>query len=179
MGSSSAERMMQPARQPHALDEGGAVVRERPRRPGQHFGGRHPLGLGRAERAREHCPGNRRRGHAQVQRDLAGPLARALLLDGVQDHLHQRAAGLLVSARQDVRREVDQVTRQLAAVPFGEHGGHLGRGQRRQRTQQRIGFADELHVGVFDAVVHHLQEVARAAGAAQGALLAVDQHIAR
>ena len=36
-------------------------------------------------------------------------------------------------------------------------------------AQQLVGLADELHVGVLDAVVHHLDEVAGAVGADVGA----------
>ena len=49
-------------------------------------------------------------------------------------------------------------------------GGHAQRG-----AHEFIGFADELHVGVLDAVVDHLDEVAAAIGADVGAArLAVD-----
>ncbi len=43
------------------------------------------------------------------------------------------------------------------------------RGQAQPVAQQLVGLADELHVGVLDAVVHHLHEVAGAVRADVGA----------
>ena len=50
-----------------------------------------------------------------------------------------------------------------------------GCGQAEPVAQQVVGLGDQLHVGVLDAVVHHLDEVAGAVGADVGAArLAVD-----
>ena len=44
-------------------------------------------------------------------------------------------------------------------VPLGEHVGDLGGGLAGAAADQVVGLGDELHVGVLDAVVHHLHEV--------------------
>ena len=47
-------------------------------------------------------------------------------------------------------------------VPLGEHVGDLGGGLAGAAADQVVRLGDELHVGVLDAVVHHLHEVAGA-----------------
>ena len=65
--------------------------------------------------------------------------------------------------------DLDQEAVQVALVPFGEDVGDLGRGLAEPVAQQLVGLADELHIGVLDAVVHHLHEVPGAVGADVGA----------
>jgi hypothetical protein len=55
--------------------------------------------------------------------------------------------------------DLDQEAVQITGVPLGEHLGDLRGGQAKAVAQQLIRLADELHVGVLDAVVHHLHEV--------------------
>ena len=66
--------------------------------------------------------------------------------------------------RSTSRGDLDQEAVQVALVPLGEHVGDLRRGQAEPVAQQLVGLADQLHVGVLDAVVHHLHEVPRAVG---------------
>ncbi len=81
------------------------------------------------------------------------------MLGLIQDQIHQRLPRLFVHFGEDVGRDLDQVGGQLALVPLGEHVVQL-RGRKAQRAvQQVVGLGDELHVGVFDAVVHHLDVV--------------------
>ena len=47
-------------------------------------------------------------------------------------------------------------------VPLGEDVGDLGGGLAGAAADQVVGLGDQLHVGVLDAVVHHLHEVAGA-----------------
>jgi hypothetical protein len=60
--------------------------------------------------------------------------------------------------------DLDQVALQFAVVPLVEDGGHFVGGEA-GRLEQAVGLADELHVAVLDAVVHHLHVVAGAARA--------------
>ena len=60
--------------------------------------------------------------------------------------------------RQDIGRDVDQVAAQLALTPLTKHGTLL-RSRHAQALHERIGFANHLHVGIFNAVVDHLHKV--------------------
>ena len=60
------------------------------------------------------------------------------------------------------RGDLDQVAVELALVPLGEDLVHLVGGHAQAVLHQVVGFADELHVAVLDAVVDHLHVVARA-----------------
>ena len=74
-------------------------------------------------------------------------------------------SGLPVAASdlaQHLRGDLDQVDSELAGVPLGEDVGDLGGGLAGAAADQVVGLGDELHVGVLDAVVHHLHEVAGA-----------------
>ena len=54
---------------------------------------------------------------------------------------------------------------EITFVPFGEDVTDLRRAQPGAAAQQVVGLGDQLHVGVLDAVVHHLDEVTGAVGA--------------
>ncbi len=75
------------------------------------------------------------------------------------------AAGVRVLGAEDVRGDLDQERLQLAAVPFVERLGQLDVAQAAHAAHQIVGLGDQLHVAVFDAVVHHLHVVAGAARA--------------
>ena len=130
-------------------------------RPGQGPRGGQPLLLERREGAGEHRLGEQRGGDAQLQGVGPGPLAGALLAGRVQD-LVQQGRSFVVPEGQDVGGDGDQVGVQLPPVPAGEHLAHPPGLQAEQLAQQVVGLADELHVPVLDAVVHHLHVVARA-----------------
>ena len=79
------------------------------------------------------------------------------------------ASGGRVDVLEHVRGDPDQIRLQLAPVPVAEHGAELTRGGTERLTKQVVALGDELHVGVLDAVVHHLDEVPRAVGTDVGA----------
>ena len=62
-------------------------------------------------------------------------------------------------------RDLDQEGRERPGIPFGEDLGLLCRLDPRSGAENVVGLADDLHVGVLDAVVHHLDEVSGAVGA--------------
>jgi hypothetical protein len=109
--------------------------------------------------------GDQRAGHAQVERELAHPLAGPLGAGHVEDLVDQVAvAPLIVLDAEDVARDLDQVAFQLAAVPLVEDVVQLVVGQAERRfLEHQVRFADELHVAVLDAVVDHLHVVPGAA----------------
>ena len=120
--------------------------------------------LGR-EAAGEDGLGDQGQRDAQVEGRGDGPLARPLLAGGVEDQVDHRLAGLGVVEAEDVAGDLDQVAVERALVPAGEDVVHgVGRPCRAASFMQVVGLADELHVAVFDAVVDHLDVVARPLG---------------
>ncbi len=85
------------------------------------------------------------------------------------DDVHERLAGLGVLVREHLRGDLDQEALKVALVPLGEDLRDLRGLQVEARAQQRVRLADQLHVGVLDAVVHHLDEVTSAVGSHVGA----------
>ena len=137
-------------------------------RTGEDLRGRYTLLLVGRDDAALHGGVDRRCGRTQVQSALRRPLAGALLLGLVQDDVHQRLPRLFVQLGEDVRCNLDEVGFQLAAVPFGEDLMQLRRREATGAVQDVVGFGDELHVTVLDAVVHHLDVVAGATRADVG-----------
>ncbi len=116
----------------------------------------------RRERPREDGLGDARHGHAEIERGLDGPAAGALGAGLVQDDVHERLAGLGVHLAQHLGGDLDEGGLQLAPVPLGEDIGDLGGGLAGAAADEVVGLGDQLHVGVLDAVAHHLHEVTRA-----------------
>ena len=67
--------------------------------------------------------------------------------------------GLCVDVPEDLGGDLDQERVEIAAVPLGEDVGDRGGFQAGAAAQQVVGLGDQLHVGVLDAVVDHLDEV--------------------
>ena len=128
----------------------------------EHGGGGDALLLDRGEAAREHGLADERQRHAFVERGDGRPLARALLPSGVEDLVHDGLSGLGLVA-EDVAGDLDEIAVEIALVPLGEDRVHLLVREAEAVLHDLVDFADELHVAVFDAVVDHLDEVARAA----------------
>ena len=78
----------------------------------------------------------------------------------IDDQINQQLAGLLVDLMQHFGGDFDQVGVKFGLVPLFEHVTDLSRGHAKAATHQIVAFGDELHIGVFDAIVHHLDEVA-------------------
>ena len=75
----------------------------------------------RRHTAREDGFRNERQRDAEIERDLAGPLAGSLLAGGVQDHVHEIIAGLGVFRSENFRCDFDEVRIQLGRVPLGKY----------------------------------------------------------
>jgi hypothetical protein len=96
---------------------------------------------------------------------LARPLAGPLLRGAIEDHVDEVLSGFLVPLAEDLGRDVDQVAVELTRVPLRIDLLQLGVREPRHLFEHRIAFGDQLHVAIFDAVVHHLHEVAGTVGA--------------
>jgi hypothetical protein len=130
--------------------------------------GRHPVVFHAGKHPGIDGRGDGRDRHPQVERDLRGPLAGPLLAGLVLHQVDQRLAGLPVLHRQDLRGELHQEGGERPLVPAGENLARLGGGETETAGQKIVDLGDELHVAVFDPVVHHLHEVAGAVGAEVG-----------
>ncbi len=93
-----------------------------------------------------------------------GPLAGAFLTGFIDDEFDDGLAGFGVFLLQGLARDLDEVAEEVALVPLVEDGRHLVGGEAGV-LEDVVGFADELHVAVFDAVVDHLHVVTGTAGA--------------
>ena len=103
-----------------------------------------------------------RNGNAGVESVGHRPLARPFLSGAVLDHIDDGGAGHGVFHRKDVCRDFDEEGIEVAGVPIGEGFLRFLYGESDPVAQNVVGLADELHIAVFDAVVHHFDEVSRA-----------------
>ena len=121
---------------------------------------RHAPLLGvRRQRPGEDGLGDAGDGDAEVQGGLHRPGPGALGAGLVEDDVDERLAGLGVHLAQHLGGDLDQVRLELALVPLGEDVGDLGGRLAGAAADEVVRLGDELHVGVLDAVVHHLHEV--------------------
>ena len=124
------------------------------------LGGRFPQAFLRRQAAFEYRRGNQSQRHAQLHRVDYRPLAGTFLSGGIQNFIYQIAARLIL-VPQDVGRNLNEIAAQLALVPSRKDGRHFLVIQLQQVLHHPVGFRDELHVAVFDAVVNHLDKVSR------------------
>src|SRR5262249_38666148 len=85
-----------------------------------------------------------------------------LLPGRVKDQLDERFAGFGVLVAKDVARDFDEIAIEPALVPAGEDVVELVDRQSAHAAEEVVALADELHVAVLDAVVDHLDVMARA-----------------
>ena len=108
-------------------------------------------------------------GTPEVETVLHGPAAGALLLRLVEHDVDERRPRPGVHVLQDVRGDLDEERLEVPGVPVGEDLPDLRRRGTQPLAQQVVRLRDELHVGVLDAVVHHLHEVPGTVGTDVGA----------
>ena len=95
-------------------------------------------------------------GCAQVEGILGGPFAGAFLGGFIQDQVDHCLPGLRVDLGEDIRGDLDQVGFQLTVVPIGKDIMQtLSLDKPKTAFQDVIGFGDQLHIAVFDAVMNH------------------------
>ena len=130
--------------------------------PWRIFEARDALFLDGRQAAREDALADERDGHGEVERGDGRPLAGAFLAGGVEDLVHHGLA-VVVLLGEDLGGDLDEEAVELALVPLAEDRGEVVRREAEAVLEELVGLADELHVAILDAVVHHLDVVARAA----------------
>ena len=107
--------------------------------------------------------GDGRGGDAHVEGVGGGPFAGAFLAGGVEDDVDE---GFFLRERilllEDVGGDFDEEAVEGAGVPLAEDFAHFGGLEPEEALHEGVGLADHLHVAIFDAVVDHLDVVARA-----------------
>ncbi len=93
---------------------------------------------------------------------MACPFACAFLASGVQNNVNHWFACFRIVFREDISCNLNQVAVELAFVPLGEDAVKLFRAYVQHVFQQVVGFADQLHVTILNAVMNHLHVVASA-----------------
>ena len=112
------------------------------------------------ENAGEDGFGDPRQRHAKLKRVLRRPAAGALLLRLIDDDVDQRFARGRVGLSQDSCGDLDQIAVEVTLFPGLEDICHGRRVEAVNAFHEIVGFGYELHVGIFDAIVHHLDVVA-------------------
>ena len=132
---------------------------------GEDFAGANSLGLDGRHGAGVDRLGDQRARHAEIEGELAHPLAGPLGAGGVEDPIDHEVAAVGIDDGEDVAGDLDQIAVELPFIPFVEHACELVIGKPGGVFEERIGLADQLHVAIFDPVVDHLHVVAGAARA--------------
>ena len=104
----------------HRLDQFLLVAFERRNRAAQQLAGGNALWFECRNDAAFDGRVNRWNRRTQVECVLTRPLSRAFLLGLVEDHIQQRSAGFGILLGKDSRGDLNQVTLELALVPFLE-----------------------------------------------------------
>ncbi len=82
---------------------------------------------------------------------------------GVEDHIDERLAGFRIDLLENFGGDLNQIALEIACVPIAEDAAKFG-GAEARGLEDVVGFANQLHVAVLDAVVDHFHIMARAAG---------------
>ena len=100
--------------------------------------------------------------HSKLESSLDGPGARSLHSRLVADDVEEVCVGVTrILGTQYPRSDFDEVGIEVAMVPRLEGIGGLSIGQT-GGTQKGVRLANELHIGVLDAIMDHLDEVSGA-----------------
>src|SRR5665213_867693 len=130
-------------------------------RPRQRLRRRYALVFQRTQATSEHALADKRHRNAVVQRVDGRPLTRTLLSRSVQNFVQNRRA-VVVLLPKNRCRNLNKVAVKLTLVPLRKDFRKLIRRQTQPILQQLVGLADQLHIAVLDAVVHHLDVVSGA-----------------
>jgi hypothetical protein len=87
------------------------------------------------------------------------------LLGRIENQIDERLASLRIDIAKNVSGDLDEIGGQCAGVPVGEDRGDLFGRHAERSAHDIVGFGDELHLAVLDAVVDHLDVMTAAAGA--------------
>ena len=107
--------------------------------------------------------------NSQVKGSFYSPAAGSLLARAVNDNVNERLSGFIINMRENFCSDFNQVGVKIALVPFPENVGDLCWLHVRAVAEQVVGLANNLHIGILNAVVDHLHKVARTVRADVGA----------
>ena len=93
-----------------------------------------------------------------------GPFAGAFLACGIEDQVNEGLASLGIVLFENLGGDLDQVALEVAVVPIGENLSQFCWGEAGV-FEDVVGFANQLHVAILDAVVDHFDVVASTTGA--------------
>ena len=127
----------------------------------EHLGRADTLIAERREAACEHGLADERHGLAEVEGVNGGPLAGALLAGAVEDLGDDRLA-VSVLVCKHVARDLNEERVEHTLIPLGKDVGDVKLAQAETDLEDGVDLADELHVTILNAVVHHLDIVASA-----------------
>ena len=94
-----------------------------------------------------------------MQRFNACPAAGTLLSRCVLDMIDQIALGKVIGLTQHIGGNADQITAQLAGIPLGEQVCNFMVFKAADRLEHQIALGNQLHIGIFNAIVHHLDKM--------------------
>ena len=112
----------------------------------------------------KHGFGNQGQRDTQIEGIDTGPFACAFLTCGIKDFFDQRFA-VFISVTQNRGSNFNQIRIQFGFVPLVEDLVHFIIRQAQTVFHELVRFANQLHITVFDAVVHHFDEMACAVAA--------------
>ena len=124
----------------------------------------HAFGLHRTQNPRLDRAADDRKRNPHLNRVADGPFSRALLPRLVEDHINERLAGFRIFALKNIRGDLNQKRVEVPPVPFGKDFCKFFRCGSHSCLENRICFADQLHVSVFNPVVDHLHVVPGSVG---------------
>src|SRR6266446_4314277 len=101
---------------------------------------------------------NNRLLNSRLERPNAGPF----LAGFIENNVDKWFARFGIDLAKDLGCDVDEIAIEVAFVPLGESVCQLRRIHSDHVFQNGVGFTDELHVAVLNAVVHHFDVVTRA-----------------
>ena len=96
--------------------------------------------------------------HAVLQRADAGPLTGSLLSRRIEN-VFKKVVAVSIDIAEDIGRNFHQVTVQNPGIPTRKNLLHF-RITETGTQQQMVSLTDQLHIAIFDAIVHHLHIVA-------------------
>src|SRR5659263_99790 len=125
----------------------------------EYFGCRYTFFFHGGQASGKDCLPNQGQRHTFFKGCNRGPFACAFLPGGIQYLVNDRLT-LFILIGQNVSRDLNQIAVEVSFIPFFKHCVHFIRCETQVLFHQKIGLADQLHVTVFDAVVHHFNKVA-------------------
>ncbi|CAB4598350.1 unannotated protein [freshwater metagenome] len=113
----------------------------------------------RREPASKHGFGDSGNGGSERERGLHCPHTGALRPGLIDNDVDERLARGGIGLAKNLRRDFNEVRLEFTGVPLREHIGDFGWRKAGATADEVVCLGNKLHVGVFDAVVNHFDEV--------------------